>query len=163
EDVVGSALGRPVHAVNDADAAGYAEVRYGAAAGTRGVVLVVTLGTGTGTALIADGRLRARVEVGPPEVGGVHGQTPACPAAPARERLSWRGWAERLQRYYGVLEDLLSPDLFVVGGGVSKQADQFLPLLDLRAPIVPARLRNAAGIVGAAALPARAAGKAVTA
>ncbi len=163
EDVVGSALGRPVHAVNDADAAGYAEVRYGAAAGTRGVVLVVTLGTGIGTALIADGRLVPSFELGHLEIDGVDAETRASSAAREREGLSWQEWAERLQRYFGVLEDLLSPDLFVVGGGVSKQADQFLPLLDLRAPIVPARLRNAAGIVGAAALAARAAGKAVTA
>lgn len=163
EDVIGEALGRPVHAVNDADAAGYAEVRHGAAAGTRGVVLVVTLGTGIGTALIADGRLVPNFELGHLEIDGHDAETRAADSARVREDLSWEEWAPRLQRYFGVLEDLLWPDLIVVGGGVSKHADLFLPLLHLRAPIVPARLRNAAGIVGAAALAARAAGKAMTA
>ena len=163
EDVVGEALGRPVHAVNDADAAGYAEVRHGAAAGARGVVLVVTLGTGIGTTLIADGRLVPNFELGHLEIDGHDAETRAADSAREREGLSWQEWALRLQRYFGVLEDLLWPDLIVVGGGVSKHADQFLPLLHLRAPIVPARLRNAAGIVGAAALATRAAGKAMTA
>lgn len=163
EDVIGEALGRPVHAVNDADAAGYAEVRHGAAAGARGVVLVVTLGTGIGTTLIADGRLVPNFELGHLEIDGHDAETRAADSARVREDLSWEEWALRLQRYFGVLEDLLWPDLIVVGGGVSKHADRFLPLLHLRAPIVPARLRNAAGIVGAAALAARAAGKAMTA
>lgn len=163
EHVLGEALGRQVHAVNDADAAGYAEVRYGAAAGTRGVVLVVTLGTGIGTTLIADGRLVPNFELGHLEIDGVDAESRAAESARERENLSWEEWALRLQRYFGVLEDLLWPDLIVVGGGVSKHADKFLPLLHLRAPIVPARLRNAAGIVGAAALAARAAGKAWTA
>ena len=163
QDVVGEALGRPVHAVNDADAAGYAEVRYGAAAGARGVVLVVTLGTGIGTTLIADGRLVPNFELGHLEIDGFDAETRAADSAREREGLSWEDWALRLQRYFGVLENLLWPDLIVVGGGVSKHADKFLPLLHLRAPIVPARLRNAAGIVGAAALAARAAGKAMTA
>lgn len=163
EDVVAGALGRPVHAVNDADAAGYAEVRYGAAAGARGVVLVVTLGTGIGTTLIADGRLVPNFELGHLEIDGVDAESRAADSARERENLGWEEWAMRLQRYFGVVEDLLWPDLIVVGGGVSKHADKFLPLLRLRAPIVPARLRNAAGIVGAAALAARAAGKAMTA
>jgi len=163
EDVLGQSLGRGIHAVNDADAAGYAEVRYGAAAGTRGVVLVVTLGTGIGTTLIADGRLVPNFELGHLEIDGVDAETRAAESAREREDLSWEEWALRLQRYFGVLEDLLWPDLIVVGGGVSKHADKFLPLLHLRAPIVPARLLNAAGIVGAAALAARAAQKAWTA
>lgn len=163
EHVIGEALGRPVHAVNDADAAGYGEVRHGAAAGARGVVLVVTLGTGIGTTLIADGRLVPNFELGHLEIDGFDAETRAADSAREREGLSWEEWAARLQRFFGVLEDLLWPDLIVVGGGVSKHADKFLPLLDLRAQIVPARLRNAAGIVGAAALAARAAGKAMTA
>jgi len=163
EDVLGDALGRRVHAVNDADAAGYAEVRYGAAAGTRGVVLVVTLGTGIGTTLIADGRLVPNFELGHLEIDGFDAETRAADSAREREKLSWEEWSLRLQRYFGVLEDLLWPDLIVVGGGVSKHAEKFLPQLHLRAPIVPARLLNAAGIVGAAALAARAAGKAMTA
>jgi polyphosphate glucokinase len=158
EQVVGEALGRPVVAVNDADAAGYAETLHGAARGSRGVTLMTTLGTGIGTAMVVEGVLVPNLELGHLEIDGHDAETRASDAARDREGLSWEQWAERLQRYYGVLEDLLWPDLIVVGGGVSKHHANFLPLLHLRAPIVPAQLRNAAGIVGAAALAARAAG-----
>ncbi len=146
--------GRHVVAVNDADAAGVAEVRYGAAQETDGLVLVATLGTGIGSALLVDGTLLPNSELGHLEIDGFDAETRASEAARDREDLSWEQWAERLQRYFGVVEDLLSPDLVVVGGGVSKKHEKFLPLLHLRAPVVPARLRNAAGIVGAAALAA---------
>jgi polyphosphate glucokinase len=146
--------GRHVVAVNDADAAGIAEVRYGAARDTDGVVLVATLGTGIGSALVVEGNLLPNSELGHLEIDGYDAETRASDAARDREDLDWEQWAERLQRYFGVVEDLLSPDLVVVGGGVSKKHEKFLPLLHLRAPIVPARLRNAAGIVGAAALAA---------
>jgi len=149
------ATGRKVVAVNDADAAGYAEARYGAAKGVDGVVMVVTLGTGIGSALVVDGVLVPNTELGHLEIDGFDAETRASDAARDRDGLDFPQWAQRLQRYFSVVEMLFSPDLFVVGGGVSKHHEKFLPLLDLRAPIVPAELRNAAGIVGAAALAAR--------
>lgn len=146
--------GRHVVAVNDADAAGVGEVRYGAARDTVGVVLVATLGTGIGSALVVDGVLVPNTELGHLEIDGYDAESRAADSAREREDLSWEDWSERLQRYFGVVEDLLSPDLIVVGGGVSKHHEKYLPNLHLRAPIVPAQLRNAAGIVGAAALAA---------
>ncbi|PJI93451.1 polyphosphate--glucose phosphotransferase [Luteimicrobium subarcticum] len=151
-DLMHSVTGRHVVAVNDADAAGVAELRYGAARNTDGVVLVATLGTGIGTVIFVDGRMLPNTELGHLEIDGHDAETRASTAAREREDLDYPQWAERLQRYFSVVEDLLSPDLVVVGGGVSKHWDKFLPLLHLRAPIVPASLRNRAGIVGAAAL-----------
>ncbi|GAB3591586.1 ROK family protein [Angustibacter peucedani] len=145
-------IGRDVHVVNDADAAGVAEARFGAARGQRGLVLMTTLGTGIGTALLLDGRLVPNSELGHLEIDGHDAESRAASSVREVEDLSWEEWAERLQRYYGVVEDLLWPSLIVVGGGVSKKADKFLPLLHLRAPIVAATLRNQAGIVGAALL-----------
>lgn len=149
-------LGRQVHVVNDADAAGVAENDHGAARAEDGLVCVITLGTGIGSALINAGTLVPNTEFGHLEVDG-HANAEAWAAASAYERegLSWAQWAERLQIYFSHLERILSPDLFVVGGGVSKNSDEFLPLLDLRTPIVPAKHRNNAGIIGAAALGAR--------
>lgn len=143
-------LGRPVHVVNDADAAGLAEVRWGAARDRRGLVIVTTLGTGIGTALVHDGVLVPNAELGHLEIEGRNAEQWTANSAREREELGWEEWAERLQVYYRHLERLFTPSLFVVGGGVSKHADHYLPLLDLRTPIVPARLRNKAGIVGAA-------------
>ena len=145
-------LGRPVHIVNDADAAGVAEVKYGAAKGVDGVVILTTLGTGIGSALLLDGKLMPNSELGHLELDGRDAEDHAAQSAKEREDLSYEEWAERLQRYYSYLEGLFWPDLFVVGGGISKRADKFLPLLDLRTPIVAAKLRNSAGIVGAASL-----------
>jgi len=144
------ATGREVHVVNDADAAGLAEVAYGAARGQRGLVVVTTLGTGIGSALVHDGVLVPNSELGHLEIDGHDAESRAANSARESEALSWEEWAVRLTRYYAVVEALLSPDLFVVGGGVSKEADEFLPLLDLQTPIVPATLRNRAGVVGAA-------------
>ncbi|MBD8077518.1 polyphosphate--glucose phosphotransferase [Cellulosimicrobium arenosum] len=152
--LVARETGRHVVAVNDADAAGVGEVRYGAARDAEGVVLVATLGTGIGSALVVEGHLLPNSELGHLEIDGHDAETRASDAAKDRDELGWDEWAERLQRYFGVVEDLLSPDLIVVGGGVSKKHEKFLPLLHLRAPIVPAQLRNAAGIVGAASLAA---------
>jgi polyphosphate glucokinase len=143
-------LGRPVIVVNDADAAGAAEMHYGAGRGTEGVVLVTTLGTGIGTALFLGGELLPNTELGHLELDGHDAETRAANSARERDDLSWEEWAGRLQRYYGHVEDLFWPDLVIVGGGVSKKADRFLPHLHLRAPIVPAELRNDAGIIGAA-------------
>jgi polyphosphate glucokinase len=144
------ATGRDVHVVNDADAAGLAEVRYGAARGRRGLVIVTTLGTGIGSALVYDGVLVPNSELGHLEIDGKGAEKRAANSVREAEDLSWERWAKRLTKYYRTLEDLFSPDLFVVGGGVSKKADEFLPLLDLETEIVPATLLNRAGIVGAA-------------
>ncbi|MFX0539384.1 polyphosphate--glucose phosphotransferase [Ornithinimicrobium sp. Y1847] len=143
-------LGRSVHVVNDADAAGVAEVHYGAGRDEKGVVLLTTLGTGIGSALFIDGILVPNTELGHLEIDGHDAETRAANSAREREELSWEDWAERLQRYYSVVEALFSPDLIIVGGGVSKKAKKFLPLLSTRAPIVPAELKNEAGIIGAA-------------
>jgi polyphosphate glucokinase len=144
------ATGREVHVVNDADAAGLAEVRYGAARGRSGLVIVTTLGTGIGSALVHDGVLVPNAELGHLEIDGHDAESRAANSAREREDLSWEHWAKRLTTYYRTLEKLFSPELFVVGGGVSKESEKFLPLLDLDTEIVPATLRNRAGVVGAA-------------
>ncbi len=146
------ALGRDIHFVNDADAAGFAEDHYGAAKDASGLVIMTTLGTGIGGALIYEGVLIPNAELGHLEIDGYDAESRASNRAREREELSWEAWAERLQRYYTHLEFLFSPDLFVVGGGVSKSSELFLPLLRIDTPIVPAKLRNNAGIIGAAAL-----------
>ncbi|MGC5586085.1 polyphosphate--glucose phosphotransferase [Ornithinimicrobium sp. W1679] len=143
-------LERPVHVVNDADAAGVAEMHYGAGRGNDGVVLLTTLGTGIGSALFRGGELLPNTELGHLELDGHDAETRAASSAREEEDLSWEEWAERLQRYYSHVENLLWPDLIIVGGGVSKKAHKFLPLLHLRAPVVAAELRNDAGIIGAA-------------
>jgi polyphosphate glucokinase len=139
-----------VHIVNDADAAGLAEVRYGAARGHPGLVIVTTLGTGIGTALVIDGVLVPNTELGHLEIEGYDAESRAANSAREREGLSMEEWAGRLRTYYRTLEMLFSPDLFVVGGGISKRAEEFLPLLGIGTEIVPAQLLNKAGIVGAA-------------
>jgi polyphosphate glucokinase len=143
-------LGRRVHVLNDADAAGVAEMRFGAGRRRRGLVMMTTLGTGIGTAIFMDGKLVPNAELGHLEIGGVDYETKASFAAKERENLDWNAWSERLQTYYGTLERLFSPDLIVVGGGVSKNHQEFLPKLKLSAEIVPAQKRNNAGILGAA-------------
>jgi polyphosphate glucokinase len=152
DTLFGEALGRDIHFVNDADAAGFAEAAFGAARGQRGLVLMTTLGTGIGSALIYDGALVPNSELGHLELDGRDAETWAANSAREREDLSFADWAVRLTRYYGYLEKLFSPDLFVIGGGVSKQHEEFVPLIAVRTPIVPAALRNNAGIIGAAAL-----------
>lgn len=150
EQVISDVVNRPVTLVNDADAAGLAEVHFGAAKGQAGLVLVVTLGTGVGVATVHDGRLIPNAELGHIELGGVEAETWMSAAAREREDLSFSQWAQRLNVYFSHLENLLWPDLFIVGGGASRKAHKFLPLLDIRTPIVPAALRNGAGIAGAA-------------
>jgi polyphosphate glucokinase len=147
-------LGVDIQFVNDADAAGYAESRFGAAANQPGVVLVTTLGTGIGSALLYNGVLVPNTELGHIELDGHDAESKAAYSAMEREDLDWEHWSKRLQKYYTALEKLFSPDLFIVGGGVSKHADEFLPLLHLQTPILPAVLRNNAGILGAASLAA---------
>lgn len=153
--LVESRTGRRPFVVNDADAAGVAEGRYGAAKGARGTVLVLTLGTGIGSALLLDGRLVPNTELGHLEVDGHDAETRASAAAREREDLSWEQWAHRLQRYLRHVDALLWPDLVVLGGGVSKKADRWLHLLDVRPPVRAAALRNDAGIIGAALLAAQ--------
>ena len=148
--------GREAVVVNDADAAGLAEVRYGVARGVRGTVLVLTLGTGIGSALVRDGRLVPNTELGHLELDGHDAETRASDAARKREDLSWEQWAERVQAYVRHVDALLWPDLVVLGGGVSKKTEKWLHLLDVRPELRPAELLNDAGIVGAALLAAEA-------
>ncbi|MEY4714589.1 MAG: hypothetical protein RIQ37_919 [Actinomycetota bacterium] len=156
EDLFEKTFGKEVLVVNDADAAGYAEVRFGAAKDRDGLVIMTTLGTGIGGAIFIDGELVPNAELGHLEIDGVDYETKASFAAKEREGLSFAQWSKRLQRYYETLEKLFTPDLFIVGGGVSKQHEEFLPLLKLETEIVPAKKRNSAGIIGAAALAAKA-------
>ena len=147
-----AACGRPVTVVNDADAAGLAEQRYGAARGERGLVIATTLGTGIGTALLYDGMLVPNTELGHLILDAKHPDAEKYAAASVREEkdLGYRKWARRLTKYYLLLERYFNPDLFTVGGGVSRMSERFLPYIDISTPIVPAQLRNEAGIVGAA-------------
>jgi polyphosphate glucokinase len=141
-----------VHVLNDADAAGKAEVQYGAAKGRDGLVIVTTLGTGIGSALLWNGVLVPNSELGHLEIDGHDAEKRAATSAREREGLSWEEWAKRLTIYYRTLEKLFCPELFVVGGGVSKKAGKFLPLIEIETEIVVATLKNNAGIVGAAAM-----------
>jgi polyphosphate glucokinase len=143
-------LGLPVCVLNDADAAGLAEARYGAGQDKHGVVLVLTLGTGIGSALIVDGRLVPNLELGHLQIDGSKAESRASAVARERESLTWVEYSARLQRYLSHVEFLLSPDLVIIGGGISACSDEYLPLLSLRTPIVPALLENSAGVVGAA-------------
>jgi polyphosphate glucokinase len=139
-----------VETINDADAAGLAEMRYGAGRNTRGVVLMLTFGTGIGSALFVEGHLVPNTEFGHIQVDGHDGEKKASAAAKDREDLSYPQWAKRVDRYLDVLENGLWPDLIIVGGGVSRKAHKWVPLLTTRTPVVPAQLQNDAGIVGAA-------------
>ena len=152
DELFSNTLNRHVHVINDADAAGVAEVKFGAGRKRSGLTVMTTLGTGIGSALFYNGVLIPNAELGHLEIDGVDYETRASFAAMERDQLSFEEWAERLQIYYSTLEKLLTPDLFIVGGGVSKSHEQFLPLLKLKTEIVPAALQNSAGIIGAAAL-----------
>ncbi len=143
-------LGRAVRVVNDADAAGLAEVRYGAGQDVSGTVLVLTLGTGIGSALIVDGRLVPNLELGHLELGGRKAETRASAVARENEGLGWPEYAVRLQQYLQHVEFLFSPDLIILGGGISACSSEFLPRLSLRTRVLPASLENSAGVVGAA-------------
>ncbi len=143
-------LGTSVGAVNDADAAGLAEMRWGAGRGIEGVVLMLTLGTGIGTSLFIGGRLVPNTELGHIEIRGQDAEHRAADGARKRENLNWKQYAERLDEYLHKIEDLLWPDLIVVGGGISKKAEKFFPHLTARTAFVTAKMRNEAGIAGAA-------------
>jgi polyphosphate glucokinase len=147
--------GHDVFVVNDADAAGVAEMEFGAGKDQKGVVLVITLGTGVGSAMFVDGTLVPNAELGHLPLKGDSAEKYMAASVRENEELSWKKWSKRLQKYFSLVEFLFSPDLIIVGGGVSKQHEKFLPRLSLNTPIVPAQLRNEAGIIGAAALAGR--------
>jgi polyphosphate glucokinase len=147
----GKATGLTVSMLNDADAAGLAEMRFGVGAGERGTVLMVTFGTGIGSALFSDGRLVPNTELGHIEIHGKDAEERASERAREQHDLSWEKWASRVDDYLKHVEALLWPSLFIIGGGISRKADKFIPLLtSVRTRIVPAALHNDAGIVGAA-------------
>jgi len=153
EEQIAAATGSPkVRVGNDADVAGIAELRFGAGRKVAGSVLMITIGTGLGTALFVDGKLVPNLEMGHIEINGKNAESWASDAAREREELKWDKWASRIDRYLHAMEDLLWPDLIIVGGGVSKKADKFFPKLTTRTPVVPATMLNEAGIVGAAML-----------
>jgi polyphosphate glucokinase len=143
------ALKRRVEIVNDADAAGIAEMRFGVGAGKRGTVIFLTLGTGVGSGVFLDGTLVPNTEFGQMEIRGRPAERRSASAARTRRGLSWKAWAQDLDEHLQRIEDLMWPSLFILGGGVSKNADKFVPRLTARTPVVPAQLRNDAGIVGA--------------
>lgn len=141
----------PVTVLNDADAAGIAEMQFGAGIGRRGMVVIVTLGTGIGVSAFVDGKLIPNLELGHIEIKGKDAETKAADSAREREGLSWKKWAKRVDRYLAHLEYLIWPDLFIIGGGVSKKWDKFAPRFKhVQTEVVPAQLRNRAGIIGAA-------------
>ncbi len=144
------ATGHPVFVINDADAAGVAEMRYGAGVGQRGTVFLITLGTGTGSALFYDGMLVPNLELGHMEIRGRDAEKRSASAARIRRGLSWKAWAADLDEHLHAIEKLFSPRLFIIGGGVSKRSEKFIPRLTVKAEVVPAKLLNDAGIVGAA-------------
>ncbi len=151
DDVMRDYVGRHVHTLNDADAAGYGEYLYGAAHGGDGVVFLATLGTGIGSAVIVEGEVMPNTELGHLLIDGVDAEEFAAESARERHDLDWDQWAGHLQKYFSEVERLIWPDLIIVGGGISKAHKEFLPKLALRSPIVAAELLNGAGIVGAAA------------
>ncbi|NEB81402.1 ROK family protein [Streptomyces sp. SID14478] len=143
--------GLPVTVLNDADAAGVAEMHFGAGRGRKGTVLLLTFGTGIGSALFSDGILVPNTELGHLELDGHDAEHRASTKAKEDHDLSWEHWARRVQKYLAHVEMLFSPELFVIGGGISRKAHKFLPLIEgIKAEIVPAQLQNNAGIVGAA-------------
>lgn len=143
--------GLPVTILNDGDAAGIAEMAFGAGRGRKGTVILLTFGTGIGSAVFIDGRLVPNTELGHLELHGHDAEKRASTKAKEDEELSWHQWAHRVQKYLAHVEMLFSPELFIIGGGVSRKADKFVPLIEgIRAEIVPAELQNNAGIVGAA-------------
>jgi polyphosphate glucokinase len=148
--LLGKEIGEPVLVLNDADAAALAEMHYGAGRDAAGVVVLLTFGTGIGSAVFSGGELVPNTEFGHLQLDGRDAEDLAAASVKDEQGLSWREWTPRVSAYLRALEDLVWPDLIIVGGGVSKQADRWLPMLDNRTPVVPAQLRNDAGIVGAA-------------
>lgn len=150
DKLLGQATGCPVTVINDADAAGLAEITFGAGKGVQGVVIMVTLGTGIGSAVFTDGNLLPNAEFGHLEIQGHDAEARASDAARQRDELSWKKYAKRLNRYFNEMEKLFWPDLFILGGGISKYHEKYLSLINIETPIIPAQFLNEAGIVGAA-------------
>jgi polyphosphate glucokinase len=147
-------VGGLVTVVNDADAAGVAEIRFGAGKDRKGVIILLTLGTGIGSAVFLDGKLLPNTEFGHLMIRGKEAEKRASERVREQRQLSWRQWAERLSEFLNELEKLFSPDLFIMGGGISKKAEKFFPYLKTKTEVivVPAQMRNEAGIIGAAYL-----------
>jgi polyphosphate glucokinase len=150
DELFSQATGCAVVTMNDADAAGLAEMTFGAGKGQKGSVIMITLGTGIGTAIFYGGKLFPNAEFGQLEIKGAPAEARASAAAREQEDLPWKKYAKRLNRYLATMEMLFWPDLFIVGGGISKEHEKFIPLLKIDAPIIPAQFFNEAGIVGAA-------------
>jgi len=150
DEVFSKATGLEVTVLNDADAAGLAEVRFGAAKGVPGLVILLTFGTGIGSGLFMDGKLVPNSELGHLELDGHDAESRAAASVKDKQKMSYKQWTKRVQAYMSHVERLFSPDLFIVGGGVSKDADRWVPQLNLNTPVRPAQLLNNAGIVGAA-------------
>ncbi|MEV6791122.1 polyphosphate--glucose phosphotransferase [Streptomyces sp. NPDC051320] len=149
--LISDRLSLPVTVLNDGDAAGIAEMTFGAGSKRKGTVILLTFGTGIGSAVFHGGSLVPNTELGHLELHGHDAETRASTKAKEDEDLSWQHWAHRVQKYLAHVEMLFSPELFIIGGGVSRKAEKFLPLIEgISAEIVPARLQNNAGIVGAA-------------
>jgi polyphosphate glucokinase len=147
----GKATGLTVNVINDADAAGVAEMTFGAGVSQKGTVLMLTLGTGIGSALFLDGKLVPNTEFGHVEIRGKDAEKRAAESVREEQELSWGKWAGRVDEYLAHMENLLAPDLIIIGGGISKKSEKFLPLLTgLRATVLPAKMLNDAGIIGAA-------------
>jgi polyphosphate glucokinase len=155
-------LDRPVVVLNDADAAGVAEVAFGAGRDQAGLIVMLTFGTGIGSALFLDGTLVPNTELGHLELHGKDAELRASDRVREEEDMNWEKWAMRVEEYLRHVEALVSPRLFIIGGGVSKKSDKFFPLIDIRTPMVPAALLNNAGIIGAAVTSAQAGGAAKT-
>ena len=147
-------IGGPVTVVNDADAAGVAEIRFGAGKDRKGVIILVTLGTGIGSAVFLDGQLLPNSEFGHLMIRGKAAERRASEKVRVDKKLSWKQWAKRISEFLNEMEKLFSPDLFIIGGGISKKAEKFFPFLTTKTEviIVPAQMRNEAGIIGAAYL-----------
>ncbi|GAB4497874.1 MAG: ROK family protein [Anaerolineales bacterium] len=150
DELLTSATGCSCKVGNDADVAGMAEMAFGAGKGEHGTVIMITLGTGIGTAIFYNGHLVPNTEFGHLQIKGMDAEHRASDAARQREDMSWKKYAKRLNTYLNEMEKLFWPDLFIIGGGISKQHEKFLPLLNLQTRITPAQFQNEAGIVGAA-------------
>ena len=149
-EALSDATGCAVTALNDADAAGLAEMRFGAGRERAGTVLILTLGTGIGTAIFVNGQLVPNMELGHIEIDGRDAELLAAEIVRKREDLSWKKWGKQVNRYLQTIEKLIWPDLVIIGGGASKKHDKFFPHFTIQTEVVPAEMLNEAGIVGAA-------------
>ncbi|MCB0061105.1 MAG: ROK family protein [Caldilineaceae bacterium] len=150
EELFQQITGMPVHILNDADAAGVAEMHFGAGRDRQGVVIMLTFGTGIGSAIFTDGHLVPNTEFGHMKIRGKDAEHRASARIREDEELSWKRWSKRVNEFLQIMDFLFSPDLFIIGGGVSKKFDKYASYLDVKAELVPAQLRNDAGIIGAA-------------